>query len=1122
MVNDITTELFYDGVWNNITPDVRYDPPISVSWGRADEASNAAPSSLGLSLDNTAGKYSPRNPASPLYGKIGRNSPIRLRLGSADAAARLNGSPGDYVSTPDHADLDITGDLDIRIEVTPETWRPVKDTVLAAKYQISGDNRSFALFHTVSGAVKLFWSPDGTFAGLLAATSTEVVPSTTGRLALRATLDVDNGASGRTVTFYTSDSIGGSWAQLGTPVTTAGVTSIFSGASELDVGSGSTGSTIFDTTQTFVGLVHEFELYNGIGGTLVADPSFSTRDPSLTTWTDSLGRVWTLNGTVRLEDPSIRFSGEVTAWPPEWDLSGSDIQVPIEAKGVMRRLNQGAEVLRSPLYRDISTKTAVVAYWPMEEGDRATQFASGLKNDPRLLLPFGDVSLAASTVFVASEALPTVADGRIGGNIPDYTGAADQRIFFLCSVPSAGVSANRILLSVATSGTSALWDIVVTPAGDLTTRAFDSDGVQLFTSTAGFDVNGKLLLVSLWLQQSGADINWQTSTFEVGATVGRTNSGTLTGRTYGRFTSLTLGSALGMGGTVFGHTGVLNDDVQGSFWDTVGNSLDGWSGELAADRMIRLCADEGVTLTIHGDPDGTVPLGPQRVTTLLDLLREAAESDMGVLTDSRELVGLRYRTRATLYNQAVALGLSYSNGDVAPSLEPVEDDQSTRNDITVKREGGSSARSVLEEGPLSVLPPPDGVGRYNTEETLSLETDGQLPDQAGWRLHLGTVDEARYPSISVDLTATPGLTSAAVGVKAGDRVQVENPPAWLPPNTIDQLAQGGNERLTPHRHFMTFNTTPASPWVVGVVGDAELGRADTEESVTSAAFVSGTDTSLLVETQRGPIWTTDPAQFPFKINAGGVVLNATAAADSVVDTFTRSVSGSWGTADSGHTYTVTSNKAGATYDVDGAKGTVTLGADDLATRAALNLGGLPISAGDFDFRVTVSSSAVATGEALVGRILGRFVDSSNFYTCNIAFQTDGNVYIELDKVVAGVGSELSPPVNKGSYSAGTAFVIRFQSDGNSLRVKLWAAAGSEPDAWDIEEVDTSFPNPGGVSIRTDRLLGNTNVNPVISYDDLRGANPQKFTVDRTPVNGVMKTIPSRSAVSLAQPVYVAL
>ncbi len=75
-------ELFYSGAWHDITltDDVLTRDPIAITRGRPDQASRTPPSMMDLSIRNVSGRYSPRNPMSPLYGLIGRNTPIRVSV----------------------------------------------------------------------------------------------------------------------------------------------------------------------------------------------------------------------------------------------------------------------------------------------------------------------------------------------------------------------------------------------------------------------------------------------------------------------------------------------------------------------------------------------------------------------------------------------------------------------------------------------------------------------------------------------------------------------------------------------------------------------------------------------------------------------------------------------------------------------------------------------------------------------------------------------------------------------------------------------------------------------------------------------------------------------------------
>src|SRR5690242_5545033 len=144
-------------------------------------------------------------------------------------------------------------------------------------------------------------------------------------------------------------------------------------------------------------------------------------------------------------------------------------------------------------------------------------------------------------------------------------------------------------------------------------------------------------------------------------------------------------------------------------------------------------------------------MGPQPHGKLLDVVTDAVNADEAFLAEGLEFDGLRMRTRASLYNQASALDLSYNANPqplVAP-LNPVEDDQRLVNDSTVTRTNGSSGRYVQETGTLSVQDPPGGVGLYDENVQRNLYIDDQCVQSAGWRVHIGTWDEARFPAVTI-------------------------------------------------------------------------------------------------------------------------------------------------------------------------------------------------------------------------------------------------------------------------------------------------------------------------------------------------------------------------------------
>jgi pimeloyl-ACP methyl ester carboxylesterase len=225
----------------------------------------------------------------------------------------LPGTNGSYASTPDNAALDITGDIDLRAEITATDWTPSANRSIVSKYVTTGNQRSYRLRILTTGRLELVWTTNGSTQGVAAST---VNPTVTdgGRLAVRATLDVDNGASGRTTTFYTASTIAGPWTQLGTPVTTAGITSIFSGTAPLEVGSVATG------IEPFQGSIYKVEVRNGINGTVVANPDFSAENPGTTSFSDATGKTWTLNGSAAI------VSGRPTYISDAWSVAnGADL-----------------------------------------------------------------------------------------------------------------------------------------------------------------------------------------------------------------------------------------------------------------------------------------------------------------------------------------------------------------------------------------------------------------------------------------------------------------------------------------------------------------------------------------------------------------------------------------------------------------------------------------------------------------------------------------------------------------------------------------------------------------------------------------------------------------------------
>ena len=199
----------------------------------------------------------------------------------------LSGAAGNYASTPDAASLDIVGDLDLRVRVNMDDWTPAAESTLIAKYTATGNQRSYALAITATGALIFRWSEDGTVEKT--ETSSAVNTFTNGTTHwVRATIDVDNGAADAAVNFYTSED-GSTWTALGVEQLNGATTSIFASTAVLELGSQTAGAT-----NRTAGKIYRAQVLSGIAGTAVASPIAST---STNTVGDATPLTWTVQGT---------------------------------------------------------------------------------------------------------------------------------------------------------------------------------------------------------------------------------------------------------------------------------------------------------------------------------------------------------------------------------------------------------------------------------------------------------------------------------------------------------------------------------------------------------------------------------------------------------------------------------------------------------------------------------------------------------------------------------------------------------------------------------------------------------------------------------------------------------
>lgn len=896
-------ELNLGSVWTDITSSTRTANLITITRGRADYASAIDPSTVALQLRNTDGSFSQYNPTGPYYGLLTRNTPLRVSIAAGSPFLNHPSSGTDRrLSTPSAAPLQITGDLDARWDIESSNWDSGDCLELGGQWGASGQRGWHA--YVFAGTLRMAWTTDGiTEVTAAASLSTAVHPR---RMCVRATIDVNNGAGGRSIAFYTGPTLSGPWSQIGTTAIVAGTSATATSTAAVEIGDVTT--TAYSHVQ---GRIYAAQIRSGIGGTIVASPDLSTLQPGATTFTDGTGVAWTANASDAITNRIVRGTVEVPSWPSRWGTSGQLVTVDLEASGILRRLRKGTTPLDSALRRSI-VAAAPTAYWPLEDGSESTQGASGLLGG----IPMKDRGVrpqfAAITGPSGSLPLPDFTNGgalTVSRPLGSASGWTIEAVMLFPSVfATTGVNAP---LGWITDGTAFSWVLAAQPgtSGGFTFTWSNATATSPHGAPLGNLADGQWHQVRITVYQSGSDIKLQlwvdgTMLFE----------DTDTGVTCGAIRTVSINPSRAIDPSLpsVGHVAVWSPKTTVATWPAVF----GYDGETADVRMTRLAGEESVPLLRPFGLCGDTLVGPQRPNTPLALLQESADADVGILYEQLDSISLAARPRTSLYNQTPMLVLDYAQQQVAPPLEPADDDQQTRNDITRSRPNGSSARVTLDSGPMSTAAPPAGVGRYQDSGDVNVHSDSQLPQIAGWALHLGTVDGVRYPTVTINLHKCPELIDAARAVDIGDRIQILNLPLWLPPDNADLIVQGVSETLGVRTWTITFTCTPGAPWNVAVLDDDELGRADTDGSSLAAAVAAG-DTHLLVQVTAGRPWTADLAQLPLDLRIGGEVVTVTDILSGPAgDRFDRTVASSWGTATSGQAWTTTGGSS-SDYSVTG-------------------------------------------------------------------------------------------------------------------------------------------------------------------------------------------------------------
>lgn len=887
-------EIYAGGRWREVTP--LYlgggGRAISITRGQRPEALGVNAAEVSATLINSDATYTPRYPLSSLYGLIGRNTPMRV-------AILPNATEGDLINVTDTFTRTVINGWG-----TPDTGNPWtltgSGTPANSDFQVASG--AGTMYVPAANAFRYVYQDPQSILDCTQRVTFTVAQATGGDLEPASLI-----FRGTTVNSYV----------LVRPIITTG------NAVQIQIYAADT--TLLGST-TVSGLTH-----TGTGQPLTVEARTVGRDIFAKVWITSGSEpvAWDLRvtdpaypipgftglrsgraaGNTNATDPQFSYDNytvvaevpravvEVPAWPTTSDKTGRYVTVALESRGILSRLLQGRKPLLPALVRTVTAGTAH-AFWPLNDVAGSSWGASLVQGQTDLSVP-DSVDFAADSTLTGVGGAPRVYDSTAGPSVMSSQISNSNTFinafmvaFWMKVEASAAASIFDPIRWTTAAPVPHYWIVSTIGSSDtIVVNAYDADSV--FTTVAAQTTavdphDGEWHHVAVHVEQT--DTSEITTKLWVDGTLRDTDVQTGTGynvevvtavhavRPGGAFTNVTSGYLAGLTVTY------ESDDPSG--WYSAGL---GYPGETAAARLARLCGEVGVPFALEGTAADTTPMGPQREQKITDLLSECATADGGVLFEPRSFLGLAYRTRTDLINQASVLDLDYTAEHFIAVPIPMADDLLLRNMVIGSRPDGGTYTYEVTDGPLSTSPPPPegtGAGIYDTSVDLVVETDTALRSPVQWLAHQGTVETPRFPRIEVHLgsdvfRASQDLSDAVRAVDVnGPPVTATNLPVHLAGEPdASMLAIGLVESLDQFEHTVEINGVPDEIWSNIGVWDSSASRWDSSASTVTTDFDAGTDTSLSITVEAGSeLWVTGSGapEFPFHLKASGVVLNVTA------------------------------------------------------------------------------------------------------------------------------------------------------------------------------------------------------------------------------------------------------
>jgi hypothetical protein len=830
--------------------------PIVYTVGRGDEAAQVDASTMSLTLDNRTGLFSTKNVAGALYGKIRRNTPIVM--GQVCGYDSFNRTTVGTIGTSESGQTWTFGSF-----WTCDGANLVHTTTAAnqASYATmnEGGSADFDMTFTASATA-------ATTGGPVVASAIQRVPASGDSVLFKLNFQ----PAGVLETQIQRQSVGPG-GNVSSSVTT--------------VAGGWAANDVWNVRAQRTGADVRLKVWKvatsepATWSTVWSEPYLRSGELGLHGWRQSTN---TNAGNYVLKFDALRiisleYTGNVVQWPVRWDKRGDNSWAPIQAAGILRRLQQGKGPIKSPLTSQLGAYNPT-GWWTLEDAAGSTSFASQVLGGGVAyssgVTAAGDNSLPGSGPCPTLSATNGVIRGKTNNRLKVGLGTITgfSAMFFTKFAGGMPTSKTAVATITAWGGGAPTWQLSV-DANNYWMEALNLDGGVISSKVNAFAQDpSQWIAWQLETSTVGGITTWSSISHQVGNVdyFAQTDSFAMTGYPLSAV-GFTLGGSNLPTGTAFSQVW-LGENTLPFVTDSFSLVSNGYLGETAGDRLTRVCQDNGIPFAL--EPGTTDLVGAQPIAKVFDVLKQAADADGGILYEAGN--GLGYRPRSARYRQAVELPLSVAAGQIDDPPEPIDDDQRYRNKWTVTNDGGSFA-VVQDDAEIAAN------GLYEDSATLVLYSDDYALLQAGWRLYLGTWPDLRWPGLSINLARNPSLVATWRKCRYGPRMTVATGLLQVQGSDPDVIVEGYTATLWPGGWAIGMNCSTAKVWDINTLDD-DLERLDATSSTVATALGTTTGTSLVVSNNGDP-WSTwaptsqFPTEVPFTILLNGETMSVTNVGD---------------------------------------------------------------------------------------------------------------------------------------------------------------------------------------------------------------------------------------------------